>query len=239
MSRGRWRSANGCVRGFRVTHSSKWFPQASACAFFGVHLSAVHAAWTEQRRVYELRALLRSVDQHKDRFHVLAGDFNTVAPGDPLRGVAAADALSAVDVAQRRQRAMAHHPDRARCGLRRRVQDAASRATGADAAGRRSAHPARLRVRAEEPGRRACWPATSSDPAASAHRITCRSSPTCGSTTERSRQGPDNILWLEYRCSSSLRELRSGRPNAPALMPHPVRRLVPGQKSARPTLGGA
>ena len=51
---------------------------------FGVHLSAVHAAWTEQRRVFELRALLRSVQQHRDRFHVLAGDFNTVAPGDPF-----------------------------------------------------------------------------------------------------------------------------------------------------------
>jgi exodeoxyribonuclease III len=49
---------------------------------FGVHLSAVHAAWTEQRRVLELRALLRSVARHQDGFHVLAGDFNTVAPGD-------------------------------------------------------------------------------------------------------------------------------------------------------------
>ena len=30
----------------------------------------------------ELRALLRSVARHQDGFHVLAGDFNTVAPGD-------------------------------------------------------------------------------------------------------------------------------------------------------------
>ena len=59
-------------------------PAGERIRIFGVHLSAVHAAWTEQRRVYELRALLRSVDQHKDRFHVLAGDFNTVAPGDPF-----------------------------------------------------------------------------------------------------------------------------------------------------------
>ena len=51
---------------------------------FGVHLSAVHAAWTEQRRVLELRALLRSVERHQDGFHVLAGDFNTIAPGDTL-----------------------------------------------------------------------------------------------------------------------------------------------------------
>jgi exodeoxyribonuclease-3 len=50
---------------------------------FGVHLSAVHAAWTEQRRVFELRALLKSVRRHGEGvFHVLAGDFNTIAPGD-------------------------------------------------------------------------------------------------------------------------------------------------------------
>ena len=59
-------------------------PAGERVRVFGVHLSAVHAAWTEQRRVYELRALLRSVDQHKDRFHVLCGDFNTIAPGDPF-----------------------------------------------------------------------------------------------------------------------------------------------------------
>lgn len=57
-------------------------PAGDQVRFFGVHLSAVHAAWTEQRRVFELRALLRSVAHHKDGFHVLAGDFNTVAPGD-------------------------------------------------------------------------------------------------------------------------------------------------------------
>jgi len=77
--------------------SSQWIrPRISRHAFvevvpagerfrvFGVHLSAVHAAWTEQRRVFELRALLRSIDLHRERFHVLAGDFNTIAPGDPF-----------------------------------------------------------------------------------------------------------------------------------------------------------
>ena len=49
---------------------------------FGVHLSAVHAAWTEYRRVRELRALLASIKAHQDGFHALVGDFNTVAPGD-------------------------------------------------------------------------------------------------------------------------------------------------------------
>jgi len=52
--------------------------------FFGVHLSALHAAWTERRRVFELRSLLRSVERHQHGFHVLAGDFNTLAPTENL-----------------------------------------------------------------------------------------------------------------------------------------------------------
>ena len=49
---------------------------------FGVHLSAVHAAWTERRRVTELGALLRTIKSHERGFHMLAGDFNTLAPGE-------------------------------------------------------------------------------------------------------------------------------------------------------------
>lgn len=59
-------------------------PAGSRPRLFGVHLSAVHAAWTERRRVHELRALLREVAMRADGPHVLAGDFNTVAPGDVL-----------------------------------------------------------------------------------------------------------------------------------------------------------
>lgn len=51
---------------------------------FGVHLSAVHAAWTERRRILELRALLKSIAQHQHGVHLLAGDFNTLAPGELL-----------------------------------------------------------------------------------------------------------------------------------------------------------
>lgn len=57
-------------------------PADARVRVFGVHLSAVHAAWTERRRVLELRALLRAVARHQEGFHVLAGDFNTIAPGD-------------------------------------------------------------------------------------------------------------------------------------------------------------
>jgi exodeoxyribonuclease-3 len=51
---------------------------------FGVHLSAVHAAWTERRRAHELQSLLRTIGQSDDGLRVLAGDFNTLAPGELL-----------------------------------------------------------------------------------------------------------------------------------------------------------
>lgn len=51
---------------------------------FGVHLSAVHAAWTEHRRTLELGSLLRAIGEHERGFHVIAGDFNTLAPGELL-----------------------------------------------------------------------------------------------------------------------------------------------------------
>lgn len=54
-------------------------PEGEKLRLFGVHLSAVLAAWTEERRMLELRALLRSVAHHEGRFNVLAGDFNTIA----------------------------------------------------------------------------------------------------------------------------------------------------------------
>jgi exodeoxyribonuclease-3 len=51
---------------------------------FGVHLSAVHAAWTERRRLYELRALLAAIGREQPGPHALVGDFNTLAPGELL-----------------------------------------------------------------------------------------------------------------------------------------------------------
>ncbi|HTM26251.1 MAG TPA: endonuclease/exonuclease/phosphatase family protein [Vicinamibacterales bacterium] len=59
-------------------------PNGTSFRIFGVHLSAVFAAWTERRRVIELRALLRSIAHHQHGFHALVGDFNTVAPGELL-----------------------------------------------------------------------------------------------------------------------------------------------------------
>ena len=59
-------------------------PENLAFRVFGVHLSAVFAAWTESRRVFELRAMLQSIARHQDGFHALVGDFNTVTPGELL-----------------------------------------------------------------------------------------------------------------------------------------------------------
>lgn len=59
-------------------------PEGIEGRIFGLHLSAVHSNWTERRRVRELRALLRSIERHQDGFHVLVGDFNTLAPGELL-----------------------------------------------------------------------------------------------------------------------------------------------------------
>ena len=51
---------------------------------FGLHLSARFSKWSERRRAREIRALLRGIEQHQHGFHVLAGDFNTLAPGERL-----------------------------------------------------------------------------------------------------------------------------------------------------------
>jgi endonuclease/exonuclease/phosphatase family metal-dependent hydrolase len=59
-------------------------PEGMSFRVFGVHLSAVFAAWTETRRVIELRALLNSIRRHQHGFHALVGDFNTVTPGELL-----------------------------------------------------------------------------------------------------------------------------------------------------------
>lgn len=51
---------------------------------FGVHLSAIHSNLTEWRRSYELAALLKGIAQHQHGFHLVTGDFNTLAPGERL-----------------------------------------------------------------------------------------------------------------------------------------------------------
>jgi exodeoxyribonuclease-3 len=57
-------------------------PAGTSFRVFGVHLSAVFAAWTERRRAFELRRLLGAIKAHQHGYHALVGDFNTVAPGE-------------------------------------------------------------------------------------------------------------------------------------------------------------
>ena len=59
--------------------------EGSDLVVFGIHLSAVHSFWTERRRMRELRSLLAWVEAKGGRgFHVMVGDFNTLAPGELL-----------------------------------------------------------------------------------------------------------------------------------------------------------
>ncbi|MBI2189049.1 MAG: endonuclease/exonuclease/phosphatase family protein [Acidobacteria bacterium] len=58
-------------------------PHGRAWRTYGVHLAAVHAAWTERRRVYELGARL-AIRRRQPGPHALMGDFNTIAPGEVL-----------------------------------------------------------------------------------------------------------------------------------------------------------
>ena len=56
----------------------------SESRIFGLHLSAMFSKWSERRRAREIRALLGSIERHQKGFHVLVGDFNTLAPGELL-----------------------------------------------------------------------------------------------------------------------------------------------------------
>jgi endonuclease/exonuclease/phosphatase family metal-dependent hydrolase len=54
------------------------------CRVFGLHLSAWFSKWSERRRAREIRALLEGIREHQHGFHVIAGDFNALAPGELL-----------------------------------------------------------------------------------------------------------------------------------------------------------
>jgi exodeoxyribonuclease-3 len=95
-----WASARGHSVGFMsridvVEHH--WYrPRGTLRAFleivlagsnlrvFGIHLTPLHSNWTEQWRVRELKATLASIARHQNGLHVLAGDFNTLAPDERL-----------------------------------------------------------------------------------------------------------------------------------------------------------
>jgi exodeoxyribonuclease-3 len=53
--------------------------------FFALHLSAWFSNWNERQRHLEISALLKSIKEHQDGLHFIAGDFNALAPGEVLR----------------------------------------------------------------------------------------------------------------------------------------------------------
>jgi exodeoxyribonuclease-3 len=56
----------------------------SEARIFGLHLRARFSKWSERRRVREIQTLLEGIKRHQEGFHVLVGDFNTLAPGELL-----------------------------------------------------------------------------------------------------------------------------------------------------------
>jgi exodeoxyribonuclease-3 len=52
---------------------------------FGLHLSAWFSKWSERRRAREIRLLLDGIREHQHGFHLVAGDFNALAPGELLQ----------------------------------------------------------------------------------------------------------------------------------------------------------
>ena len=54
------------------------------CRLFGLHLVAWFSKWTERKRKRELRALLDGIREHQSGCHLIAGDFNALAPGELL-----------------------------------------------------------------------------------------------------------------------------------------------------------
>lgn len=54
------------------------------CRLYGLHLTAWFSRWSENTRAREIRALLEGIRAHQGGVHVIAGDFNALAPGERL-----------------------------------------------------------------------------------------------------------------------------------------------------------
>ena len=86
----------GFLSGIPVTHHAWHHPVNSRHPFlelalegidtriFGLHLVAWFSKWTERKRARELRALLDGIREHQNGSHLIAGDFNALAPGELL-----------------------------------------------------------------------------------------------------------------------------------------------------------
>lgn len=77
ISRYEWRLPAGMRH-----HILEIMPAGMELRIFGLHLSAIHSNWTERRRLRELHSLLKDIKQYQHGWHILVGDFNTLAPGE-------------------------------------------------------------------------------------------------------------------------------------------------------------
>jgi exodeoxyribonuclease-3 len=86
----------GYISRLRVSHHEWHYPARAKHSFleivlegteapiFGLHLSSMFSKWGEERRTLEIQALLKGIERYQEGFHVLVGDFNTLAPGEVL-----------------------------------------------------------------------------------------------------------------------------------------------------------
>ena len=86
----------GYISRLEISHHEWHYPAGAKHSFleivlagseeriFGLHLSAMFSKWSERRRVREIKSLLKSIERYQEGFHVLVGDFNTLAPGEVL-----------------------------------------------------------------------------------------------------------------------------------------------------------
>jgi endonuclease/exonuclease/phosphatase family metal-dependent hydrolase len=74
-----WHHCRGMQRPFMEIRLA-----GSDLTLYNIHLRATHSNYTERGRMREVRALLGHLKEHERRFHVLIGDFNTLAPGELL-----------------------------------------------------------------------------------------------------------------------------------------------------------
>ena len=74
-----WHHCRGMQRPFMEVRLA-----GSELTLYNIHLRATHSNYTERGRMREVRALLGHLKEHERGFHLLAGDFNTLAPGELL-----------------------------------------------------------------------------------------------------------------------------------------------------------
>src|SRR6267142_512061 len=92
----RRRHSIGYISRLPVTHHEWHYPAGAKHSFleivlegteariFGLHLSARFSKWSERQRAREIQSLLKGIERYQEGFHVLVGDFNTLAPGEIL-----------------------------------------------------------------------------------------------------------------------------------------------------------